>query len=84
VINRLGNPQPFFPEGHALGERAQLGMARGEVGKGLHGGHHNLAEALAALHRVEGRPGLSVAGYRLTIVALDMVGVAKVEVRQHL
>ena len=34
VINRLGNPQPFVPEGAALSERAQLGMARR---RGRHG-----------------------------------------------
>ena len=26
MINRLGNPEPFFPEGTTLGECAQLGM----------------------------------------------------------
>ena len=38
VSSRLGNPEPFFPEGTALGEHAQLGMAPGEVGTGDHGG----------------------------------------------
>ncbi len=33
VSHHLGNPQPFFPEGSALGECAQLGMAPGEAGK---------------------------------------------------
>ena len=37
MINRLGNPQPFFPEDPALGERAQLGMAPGESDPGFHG-----------------------------------------------
>ena len=48
VINRLGNPQPFFPQNPALGERAQLGMAPGEEGTGVHGGQEDLTEALAA------------------------------------
>ena len=34
MSNRLGNPEPFFPEGTALGERSQLGMAPGEPGAG--------------------------------------------------
>ena len=38
MIHRLGNAQSFFPKGPALGERAQLSMAPGEVGTGLHGG----------------------------------------------
>ena len=38
VSNRLGNPESFFPKGTALREHAQLGMARGEVGTGAHGG----------------------------------------------
>ena len=46
MLNHLGNPQPFFPEGTALGERAQFGMARGQVGTGVHDGEDNLAEAL--------------------------------------
>ena len=36
--NRLGNPAPFFCEGPTLSERAQLSMAPGEQGTGLHGG----------------------------------------------
>jgi hypothetical protein len=38
VIDRLGNPQPFFPEGTALGEAPQLGMALGKPGTGDHSG----------------------------------------------
>ena len=41
MINLLGNPEPFFPEGAALGERAQLGMAPGEAGTGVHSGQDN-------------------------------------------
>jgi hypothetical protein len=49
VIHRLGNLKPFVAEGPALGERAQLGMAPGEVGTGDHGGQDDPAEALVAL-----------------------------------
>ena len=38
MIHRLGDSQSFFPKGPALGERAQLGMAPGEEGTGLHSG----------------------------------------------
>ena len=41
MANRLGNPEPFFPESAALGEHAQLGMAPGEPGTGGHGGQDN-------------------------------------------
>ena len=47
MINCLSNPQPFFPEGTALSECAQLGMTPGEEGPGGHGGQENLAEVLA-------------------------------------
>ena len=58
VSNRLGNPEPFFPEGSTLREHAQLGMAPGEIGTGGHGGQENLAEALATLRPVEECHGL--------------------------
>ena len=74
VINRLGNPEPFVPEGPALSERAQLGMAPGELGTGVHGGQEDLAEALAALRPVEGCHGLPEAVDCPTIVALGLVG----------
>ena len=74
MSDRLGNPEPFFPEGPALGERAQLGMARGEAGTGVHGGQENLAEALVAPRPLEGRHGLPEAVDRPTIVALGLVG----------
>ena len=83
VSNRLGNPQPFFPEGPALGERAQLGMAPGEPGTGVHGGQEDLTEALAAPRPLEGRHGLPEAVDRPTIVALGLVGYAEVLVRQR-
>ena len=58
VIDRLGNPEPFFPEGPALSKDAQLGIAPGEVGTGQHGRQGHLAEALAPLRPVEGYHGL--------------------------
>jgi hypothetical protein len=84
VSNRLGNPQPFFPKGPALGERAQLGMAPGEVGTGLHGGQDDIPEALVAPRPIEGRHSLPEAVDRLTIVALELVGHAQGLVRQRL
>jgi hypothetical protein len=59
-------------------------MTQGEVGTGLHSGQKNLAEALAAPHPVEGCHGLPEAVDGPTIVALGLVGLAKVEVRQRL
>ena len=38
MIDCLGNPESFVPEGSALRERAQLGMAQGEPGTGARGG----------------------------------------------
>ena len=84
MSHRLGNPQPFFPKGPALGERAEFGMARGEVGTGEHGGQEDLPEVLAASLPFEGRHALHVAVDRPTIVALGMVGKAEVLVRQRL
>ena len=83
MLNRLGNPEPFFPEGTALGEHAQLGMAHRRARHGRHGGQEELAEALAALRSVEGRHGLPEAVDRPTIVALGLVGLAEVLVRQR-
>ena len=77
VIDRLGNPEPFFPVGAALSERAQLGMAPGEPGTGVHGGQDDLTEALVAPCPLEGRHGLLEAVDRPTIVALGLVGEAK-------
>ena len=58
VRSGLGNPQPFFHEGTALGEQAQLGLALGQVGTREHRGQENHAEALAAPCPVEKRDGL--------------------------
>jgi hypothetical protein len=81
MINRLGNLQPFFPEGPALDERAHLGMTPGEVGTGGYSGRDHLAEALAASCPIEGRHGLPEAVDRPTIVALSLVGHAEIVVR---
>jgi hypothetical protein len=68
VISYLGELEPFIPEGVALGERAQLGMAPGEPGTGDHGGQDGLTEALVAQRPIEGRHGLPEAVDRPTIV----------------
>ncbi len=81
VSNRFGNPEPFFTEGTALGERAQLSMTRGKPGTGGHGGQEELPEALVAPRPVERRHGLPEAVDRPTIVALEQVGSAEVAVR---
>ena len=80
VRDLLGDPQPFFPEGTALGEQAELGMARGEPGTGGHGWQEHLAEALVALRPIEERQPSAV--NRPTIVALGLVGLAEVLVRR--
>ena len=83
MINRLGDPEPLLAKGDALGERTRLGMARGEVGMGKHGGQDELTEALIAPLPVEGGYGQPEAVDRPTIVALGMVGSADVGVRQR-
>ena len=83
MLDGLGNPEPFFREGPALSECAELGMAPGEPGKRDHGGQVGLTEALATLRPVEGRHALLEAVDRLTIVALDQVGDAEAPVRQR-
>jgi hypothetical protein len=84
VINFLSNPQPFFPEGPALGERAQLGMAPGKVGTGEHGGQDDLTKVLAARRPVESYHALPEAVDGSTIVALGVVGHAEALVRLRL
>ena len=83
VRNRLGNPQRFFPEGSALSEHAQLGLARSEPCTGVHGGQENRAEALVPPRPVEEGYGLPEAVDRPTIVTLGPVGVAEVLVRHR-
>ena len=77
VRNCFRNLQPFFPERTALSECAQLSMARGEEGKGLHIGQIGLTEAFTALCTVEGRHGLPEAVDRLSIATLGPVCCAK-------
>src|SRR5262245_50434854 len=80
---RLGNPQPFFPDGHTFSERAQLGMAPGEVGTGGHGGQESRAEALVPPRTVEDGYGLPEAVDCLTIVASIQVDSGEVAVRKR-
>jgi hypothetical protein len=84
VRDGLGNPEPFFHEGAALGEQAQLGLAPGKVGPSEHRRQDKLAETLVARRPVKGRHGLLEAFERPTIVALGQIGLAKVLVRQPL
>jgi hypothetical protein len=84
VVNLLGNPEPFLPEGPALGEGTELGMAPGQEGTGLHGEQKNLAEALTVTLPTEGHYGLFAAGDRPPIVALGIIGKAKQVVRLRL
>jgi hypothetical protein len=58
VIDCLGNPQPFFPQGSAIGERPQLGMAPGEPATGGHGGQEELGKTLMTRRTLKGRHGL--------------------------
>ena len=81
---RLGDPEPFFAEGRALGERPQLGMARGESGTGEHGGQEDLTEALVAPSPLEGRYGLPEILDRPPVIALGLIGPTEVAVRQRL
>ena len=73
VVNLLGNPEPFIPEGPALGECAELGMAPGQEGTGLHGEQKDLAEALTVTLPTEGHYGLPAAVDRPPIVALGIM-----------
>src|SRR5262249_34584898 len=76
------NPESFVPQSLALGERAQLGIAPGEPGTGVHSGQEDRTEALPAPCSVESRHGLREVVDRPTIVALELVGEAEVLVRQ--
>ena len=84
MSHRLGNPQPFFTEGPALGEHPQRGMAGSELSTGGHGRQEDLTEALAAPCTLKGRYSLPEAVYRPTIVALALIGLAEEAVRQGL
>ena len=83
MSNGRGNPEPFVPDGPTLGERAELGRARGELGRGVHGGKENLTKALVAPRSVEKRPGLREAVDGPTIVTLSLVDIAEGLVRQR-
>jgi hypothetical protein len=84
VISGLSNPEPLFPEGTALSEHTQLGMAPGEVSTGDHGGQVDLTEALVAPPITEGHHDRSAIIYSPTIVALGLIGYAKGAVRHRL
>jgi hypothetical protein len=84
VIDRLGNPQSFFPDGIARGERAQLGMAFGKPGTQAHSREEDLTAALVTSPPVEERHGRLEAVDGPMIVALELVGFAEVAVRQGL
>src|SRR5712691_10534434 len=83
MSDRLGNLEPFFAEGCALGERPQFGMAPGEIGTGLRSGQEDRTEVLVAPCNLEGRHGLPEAVDRPTIVTLVKVGLAELLVRQR-
>jgi hypothetical protein len=83
VRNGLGNPEPFFPEGPALGARAQLGMTPGEVGAGEHGGQEDLPAALATPCPLERRDGLPEGVDGLLILTLGLGGEAEGATRQR-
>jgi len=53
-------------------------MAHGEIGTGVHGGKDDETETLMAPRPVEEQHGLSVVVYRPPIVALMLLGSAKV------
>src|SRR5262245_43982706 len=77
----LGNPEPYVPNGPTLGERAEFGMAPGELGRGIRGRKENLTKALVAPRSVEKRHGLREAVDGPTIVTLSLVDIAEGLVR---
>lgn len=79
----LGNVEPFLLRDTALGERAEISMARGEVRSGTHGEQDDLAEVLMPLRSVEACPGLPEAVSHPTIVTLALVNNAEIVVRQR-
>src|SRR5262249_15928203 len=87
IRSRLGIAKSFVPESMALSECAQLGMALGEIGTGGYVAQveitswSHLDGVLAAPHPVEERHVLPLAVDRPTIVALVLVGDAKVVIR---
>jgi hypothetical protein len=83
VSNRLGNPEPFFPEGTALSECPQLGVAPGKSHLAWHSRQEDLTEALTAARPVEERHSLPEAVDRPTIVSLGMGSLAERQIRQR-
>lgn len=80
MINHLGNPQPFFPEGSAVGERPQLGMAHSELGTAEYGGQEDLPETLVTSRPIEGHGGLAEVVDCPPIVALGLIGPPEIAV----
>ena len=84
VVVRFGIPQPFFPQGPALGECPQLGMAHGQSGPGAYGWRDRITEALVTPLPLEGCHGLPEISDGPTIVPLGLVGLSEAEVRLRL
>src|SRR5215470_4767524 len=83
MIDCLSNPEPFLRQGAALSERAQFGMAPGEIGGMECSGQDIPTEALAAAFPVEERHALLEAVDRPTIVTLEQVDRAERLVRLY-
>ena len=81
VLHLPSDPQPFFPEGTARGERAELGMAAGKKGTGVHGGQGDRPKCSWRRAPSKGCGGLPKAGDGPTIFALVEVGSPKPLVR---
>jgi hypothetical protein len=77
VVDRLGDPEPFFPDGTAFGKHAQFSIAPGKEGTGEHGGRVGETETLAAPLPVKERHGLSEVVDCLTIAGLGRICLAK-------
>src|SRR5262245_55660561 len=83
MIDHLGNLEPFGPQGAALGELAEFGMAHCEPGTGAYGGQDGMPKALMALRLLDGRRGLPKVVDRQPIRALGLVSGAEVVVRSR-
>jgi hypothetical protein len=83
VPHRLSNPPSFVPESPTRGERTQFGMAPCEFGTRLHRGQDHPTEAFAVPRFVKCRHGLPKGIDGALIVALTLIGEAKIEVRQR-
>jgi len=84
MIDRFGNLQSFVPEGPALVEGPELGMAYSEPPTGLHGRQEDLPEALVTPRSIEKCDGLPEAANRSPILTLFSIDSAEVQVHQRL